>query len=391
MIKFFRHIRKSLIEKNLMNKYFKYAIGEIILVVIGILIALQLNTWKENNQKRKTEKAYLTSIVTNLEQDIAELKRLIKRDSVSFKAYTNILKPFKDSNFNLYTPIFLKTLGEAQFTHNFEGNNIVFEEMKFSGKINFIQSNSLRFSLLQYYNDSESVVLNQKKNNAIINNLKNEAFNNNLDLNSLIEAFVFKGELSAQLSPLDLSFFKKNKDDVEIKKFANRVSLMKGILRVSHLENNHLIEHANKLKSLILNYLSGKKIDFTTELSKEIKTAITIGNIKTLKTLVSKSSLNTCYKVSNSYPINLLAFSIEKNSFESLKFFVEKGANLELACYDKTPLMYAVKYGHITMVKYLLKKGADINKISVEGKTAMDYAVKYNHPEIESFLKTYKN
>ena len=44
MIKFFRHIRKSLIEQNKMGKYFKYAIGEIILVVIGILIATTITS-----------------------------------------------------------------------------------------------------------------------------------------------------------------------------------------------------------------------------------------------------------------------------------------------------------------------------------------------------------
>jgi len=52
MIKFFRHIRKSLIEQNKMGKYFKYAIGEIILVVIGILIALQINNWNHLEAKR---------------------------------------------------------------------------------------------------------------------------------------------------------------------------------------------------------------------------------------------------------------------------------------------------------------------------------------------------
>ena len=47
MIKFFRHIRKDLMEKNKTAKYFKYAIGEIILVVIGIIIALQINNSNE--------------------------------------------------------------------------------------------------------------------------------------------------------------------------------------------------------------------------------------------------------------------------------------------------------------------------------------------------------
>lgn len=54
MIKFFRHIRQQLIMKNQLgepalpvSRYLKYAIGEIILVVIGILIALQINNWNE--------------------------------------------------------------------------------------------------------------------------------------------------------------------------------------------------------------------------------------------------------------------------------------------------------------------------------------------------------
>jgi hypothetical protein len=47
MIKFFRNIRFSLMERNKTGKYFKYIIGEIILVLIGILIALQINHWNE--------------------------------------------------------------------------------------------------------------------------------------------------------------------------------------------------------------------------------------------------------------------------------------------------------------------------------------------------------
>lgn len=48
MIKFFRTIRQNLIMENKTGKYLKYAIGEIVLVVIGILIALSINTWNEN-------------------------------------------------------------------------------------------------------------------------------------------------------------------------------------------------------------------------------------------------------------------------------------------------------------------------------------------------------
>lgn len=54
MIKFFRKIRYDLMEKNKTGKYLKYAIGEILLVVIGILIALSINNW--NEQKKPIEK-----------------------------------------------------------------------------------------------------------------------------------------------------------------------------------------------------------------------------------------------------------------------------------------------------------------------------------------------
>jgi hypothetical protein len=78
MIKFFRHIRKSLIEQNQMGKYLKYAIGEILLVVIGILLALQINNWNENRKLRKAEIETLAEIKTGLNQDIEVLSNNLK-------------------------------------------------------------------------------------------------------------------------------------------------------------------------------------------------------------------------------------------------------------------------------------------------------------------------
>ena len=55
MIKFFRNIRKTLMTEGKTSKYLKYAIGEIVLVVIGILIALQINNWNEYRKLKKVE------------------------------------------------------------------------------------------------------------------------------------------------------------------------------------------------------------------------------------------------------------------------------------------------------------------------------------------------
>ena len=77
MIKIFRKIRYDLMKKNKTGKYLKYAIGEIVLVVIGILIALQINNWNENKKKYKLRTAYKNSLINDLSLDTLMLGKLI--------------------------------------------------------------------------------------------------------------------------------------------------------------------------------------------------------------------------------------------------------------------------------------------------------------------------
>jgi type II secretory pathway pseudopilin PulG len=69
MINFFRKIRKKLSDDNMPLKYMRYAIGEIVLVVIGILIALSINNWNEYKKERKQERKVLTELLTSLENN----------------------------------------------------------------------------------------------------------------------------------------------------------------------------------------------------------------------------------------------------------------------------------------------------------------------------------
>ena len=69
MIKFFRHIRKRLLSESKFIKYLLYAIGEIALVMIGILLALQVNNWNEEQKERKIEKQYLKSLLEDFKKD----------------------------------------------------------------------------------------------------------------------------------------------------------------------------------------------------------------------------------------------------------------------------------------------------------------------------------
>ncbi len=79
MISFFRKIRHSLLSENKTGKYLKYAVGEIVLVVIGILIALQINNWNENRKDRRAEAAYLQELLEDFEINLGRSRRVISR------------------------------------------------------------------------------------------------------------------------------------------------------------------------------------------------------------------------------------------------------------------------------------------------------------------------
>lgn len=75
MLKFFRKIRQQLLEENRFTKYLMYAAGEILLVVIGILIALQINNWNESKKTGAEVESLLIALKTDLEQDTLLIKQ----------------------------------------------------------------------------------------------------------------------------------------------------------------------------------------------------------------------------------------------------------------------------------------------------------------------------
>lgn len=90
MIKFLRNIRKSTLKEGKIINYLKYAIGEIILVVIGILIALSINNWNEKRKNEKLGKEFLSSIKQDLTQDLSTLERLTPILELRLSRYRDI-------------------------------------------------------------------------------------------------------------------------------------------------------------------------------------------------------------------------------------------------------------------------------------------------------------
>ena len=153
MFKFFRNIRKNLLKEGKTANYLKYAIGEIILVVIGILIAIQANNWNVNNEAQKEKEFVLHKLIENLNQDIIRLNGNIERDKLYISALDSCLIILK--NPNAYSKdYFSRLFSNMNYTSNFEFNQITFNEISNSGKLKLIKNQTLVDSLFKYYDNS---------------------------------------------------------------------------------------------------------------------------------------------------------------------------------------------------------------------------------------------
>jgi len=147
MIKFFRKIRYDLIEKNKTGKYLKYAIGEIILVMIGILLALQVNEWNKERNRKMAEQKIITQLQTDLKQSQIELENIkdfyLGRARVSAQVKQAFWKSELPDNIKDYifggmsSRIYSPILGTARSMIN-------------SGNIDIISSTELKNDIISY-------------------------------------------------------------------------------------------------------------------------------------------------------------------------------------------------------------------------------------------------
>ena len=147
-MKFFRKIRQNLLVERKMGKYFKYAIGETILVVIGILIALQINNWNENRKTNVKEETHLKSLKSELESSLEELRTDYER-IVSFKKSTlNVYKYIQEKP-TLVDSMYFDFYNSIQFSLFFPKTS-TYETFK-SGNLELIKSDSLRMIIVDIY------------------------------------------------------------------------------------------------------------------------------------------------------------------------------------------------------------------------------------------------
>ena len=127
MIKFFRKIRYDLMEKNKTRKYLKYAIGEIVLVVIGILIALSINNWNETRKQKETTNSIYVIVKEDLINDISEIDFILKyHNEVRKPSFETVLNTKLTKEDWLKNPQYISVLGGFKdFSINQRGSELL--------------------------------------------------------------------------------------------------------------------------------------------------------------------------------------------------------------------------------------------------------------------------
>ncbi len=144
MIKFFRHIRKRLLIENNTGKYLKYAIGEIVLVVIGILIALQINNWNEEKKNKNDVFLIKENIYEEFKQNKVVLKERIALLDSSIDHAKALMGFMGSSNKEIYAQNVDSIIVYTLFYGNFNPSNSAIIELLQSGKLKLIKDKKIK-------------------------------------------------------------------------------------------------------------------------------------------------------------------------------------------------------------------------------------------------------
>lgn len=245
MINFFRRIRKQLLSESKFSKYLPYALGEILLVVIGILIALQINNINSYKNQRAAEKEYLMSLKAEFENNLTKVNESIANVNNDVSAVQSLLR--------LFDPEVIDTTSEKQISEMiyavfgaglaFQPSTSVLEDMIASGNLNLILNTQLRQHLA--------------------------TFNSSLDFFKIQESSVFTSMDNA------LQFLNKNGSILSV--MINRGAIVDYNSISSSVNNRGLFKSAefeNLLFSYLLYLSAANNDDFLMGIKTEIETIL---------------------------------------------------------------------------------------------------------------------
>ena len=168
-----------MLTENKVSKYLIYAIGEIILVVIGILIALSINNWNENRKESNLELEILSGLYNDIANNKIKIDKMISRDSIIITGNQHILSLLKDNN-STFNDSLQFSFGNINRYDVFFPQQMAYETLKSKG-LHSIKNDSLRTQIIKLYDETYLI-------NSHIRDLKRDIYTNT---NSILNKRLF--------------------------------------------------------------------------------------------------------------------------------------------------------------------------------------------------------
>lgn len=206
MIKFFRRIRQRLLAENKLSKYLLYAIGEILLVVIGILIALWINNKNQAYSNGKIARTYLEDFKRDLESDVNTLEEkilknevmIMRADSIFIVSSKKILSDKEKSRFNVWA-------GSLMTESYYVPEKTTIRQFESTNSSHLITLKSLKDQLFSYYTINDQIENNMEKSVQL--------YQHNFMTKDLMGAFKIDDQSSSSLNIIA----QKLENDFELK------------------------------------------------------------------------------------------------------------------------------------------------------------------------------
>lgn len=261
MIKLFRKIRQKLLEENKVGSYLKYAIGEIVLVVIGILIALQVNNWNETRLEEKKIKQYAKSLIEDLNGDLEMMTESRSQALKKFKYIDSLRIHISQTPYSELSNTFLYVVAHDIMYKPYNWHRSTLNELKSSGGLSYITNDSLKKKLVAYESFSNHLDEDfefDKSNADKMDNITTSLIDlNSLYLTKLLErenydmhSNLFETEEYKLSKANDLKLI--SQDETLIKKFVNTLILIQDNYRIrAYKEMPTIIDDAHELLKLL--------------------------------------------------------------------------------------------------------------------------------------------
>ncbi len=258
MLRLLREARRSLLHRRSYRKYILYALGEVLLVMLGILLALSVNNWNEKRKDREQEEKYLLGLVEDLEEDIAGYEFVLRKSRIDLDALNSILQALGEKERPPVSRI-LELITQTMDTHSFNHNDITFKELTSAGRVMLIRSDSLRRKILHYYHQTAQNIKFEDLNNSAINaNNTRLSQNPNFDINSYFSyaSQYPEYEKIAEVSPLDPYPFGESFDNPDLLFFANILATEHFLMQSNRRAYRQGLSSAIELRKDLSVYLS---------------------------------------------------------------------------------------------------------------------------------------